>query len=56
MTGESAFKQVARILRQGSYRGDLCIENESLTRFPKKQKRVILKQEADLLKQIARLD
>jgi sugar phosphate isomerase/epimerase len=51
--GDIDFERVAVILRGHNYRGDLCIENESLGRFPKEQRREILKKEADLLRRLA---
>ncbi len=54
--GDIDFGRVARILRQADYRGDLCIENESLHKVPKEQHRDILRREADLLRKIARAD
>jgi sugar phosphate isomerase/epimerase len=51
--GDIDFQKVADILRKHKYAGDLCIENESLERFPKDQRAVILKKEADLLRKLA---
>ena len=51
--GDIDFKRVADILRKADYRGDLCIENESLRRFPKEQRCMILRKEADFLRRIA---
>ncbi len=51
--GDIDFKRVLEILRKADYRGDLCIENESLGRFPKEQRRTILKKEADFLRRLA---
>lgn len=51
--GDIDFARVGRILQKAGYRGDLCIENESLGRFPKEQHRDILKKEADMLRRIA---
>ena len=51
--GDIDFAQVARILSQGGYRGDLCIENESLKRFPKEQRGEILKKEIQFLQRAA---
>lgn len=51
--GDIDFRKVAGILRKAGYRGDLCIEDESLGRLPKDQRRVALKKELDLLHQVA---
>lgn len=51
--GDIDFKRVAAILRKAGYRGDLCIENESLGRAPKEKRGEILKREAGMLRQIA---
>jgi len=51
--GDIDFKKLAAILRKADYKGDLCIENESLGRFPKEQRREILINEAAFLRRIA---
>lgn len=51
--GDIDFKRVAAILRQAGYRGDLCVENESLGRFPEGERAGILKREAELLRKLA---
>jgi len=51
--GDIDFSRVARILRQAGYTGDLCIENESLGRFPANQRGQILKKEIEHLRQAA---
>ena len=51
--GDIDFKRVAEILRKADYTGSLCIENESLRRYDKSQRRGILKKEADFLRRIA---
>ena len=43
--GDIDFKRVAGILRKAGFAGDLCIENESLKRFPEPQRREVLKKE-----------
>jgi sugar phosphate isomerase/epimerase len=53
--GDIDFKKVAAILRKNNYRGDLCIENESLGKFDKAERGKVLKKEADLLHEIARM-
>ena len=44
---------MAKILRQAGYTGDLCIENESLSRFPASQRGEILKKEIEYLRDAA---
>ncbi len=51
--GDIDFKKLAAILRKADYKGDLCIENESLGRFPKEQRKEILTKEAAFLRKIA---
>ncbi len=51
--GDIDFERVAAILRKHGYRGDLCIENESLRRFPPERHREILSREAALLRRLA---
>jgi sugar phosphate isomerase/epimerase len=51
--GDIDFKKLAAILRKASYTGDLCIEDESLGRFPKDERKDILKKEAEFLRKIA---
>ncbi len=50
--GDIDFKRVAGILRKAGYEGDLCVEDESLDRFPKEQHATILRKEADLLRSL----
>jgi sugar phosphate isomerase/epimerase len=51
--GDIDFKKLAAILRKAGYQGDLCIENESLGRFPKEQRKDILTREAAFLRKVA---
>lgn len=51
--GDIDFKRVGGILRAASYTGDLCIENESLGKFPEQQRVEVLKKEIDHLRSIA---
>jgi sugar phosphate isomerase/epimerase len=51
--GDIDFTRVATILREAGYQGDLCIENESLSRFDKGERGAILRREADFLRRIA---
>ena len=52
--GDIDFQRVGKILRAKKFKGDLCIENESLGRFPKEKHREILSKEAALLHKIAK--
>ena len=51
--GDIDFKRVGEILRKNNYAGDLCIENESLERYPKREHRGILEREAGWLHRMA---
>ncbi len=50
--GDIDFKRVVAILKEAGYRGDLCIENESLGKF-KGRVREVLAREVALLKELA---
>jgi sugar phosphate isomerase/epimerase len=50
--GDIDFSRVAAILKKAGYKGDYCIENESLGKFPQAERGAILKKEIDLLKNI----
>jgi len=51
--GDIDFKRVVAILRKAGYSGGLCIENESLGRFPAEKRGEILKREAQVLRKLA---
>ena len=51
--GDIDFTKVAAILKKVGYRGDLCIEDESLGRFPVEERPNILKKEVEFLRKIA---
>jgi len=51
--GDIVFARVAKILRRGGFAGDLCIENESLGRFPTNQRGPILRREIEHLRKAA---
>ncbi|MCL5096069.1 MAG: sugar phosphate isomerase/epimerase [Candidatus Omnitrophica bacterium] len=51
--GDIDFHKVAAILRKANYAGDLCIEDESLSKFPEVQRAAVLKKEADFLRELA---
>jgi sugar phosphate isomerase/epimerase len=48
--GDIDFKRVVQILRQGNYRGDLCVEDESLGKYPEADRGEIVKKEIAFLK------
>jgi len=48
--GDIDFKRVLAVLEKNNYAGDLCIENESLRRFPKEQHQMILAREVAFLR------
>jgi len=48
--GDVDFKRLAGILRKANYTGDLCLEDESLDKFPKDQRAGVLKREIAFLK------
>ena len=52
--GDIDFKRVGTILREAGYTGDLCIENESLGKFPEEQRVEVLKKEIAYLRCVAR--
>lgn len=51
--GDLDFRRIAGILRKAGYHGDLCLENESLRRFPPDEQPGVLKRELDFLKTAA---
>jgi len=51
--GDIDFSRVIGILRKGGYSGDLCIEDESLSKAPAAQRREILAKEVQHLKALA---
>jgi sugar phosphate isomerase/epimerase len=51
--GDLDYQRIVQILRRANYTGDLCLENECLSRFPKEQHPAILKQEVALLRKLA---
>jgi len=51
--GDIDFVRVVKILRQADYQGGLCVENESLGRFPEAERAEILKKEIAFLKGLA---
>jgi len=51
--GDLDFKRIVGILRKANYRGDLCVEDESLGKYPKDEQADILRKEIALLKGLA---
>ncbi len=48
--GDLDFKRIVKILRKANYRGDLCVEDESLGKYPENEQADILRKEIALLK------
>jgi sugar phosphate isomerase/epimerase len=51
--GDLDFKRIVKILRQANYRGDLCIEDESLGKFPEAEQADVMRKEIAMLKKLA---
>jgi sugar phosphate isomerase/epimerase len=50
--GDLDFKRIAAVLRKAGYTGDLCVENESLGRFPESERAGILQKEIAFLRKL----
>ncbi len=50
--GDIDFSKVAEILRKADYRGALCLENETLGKYPENRHVEILKKEIVLLRNL----
>ena len=50
--GDLDFKRIVKILRKANYRGDLCVEDESLGKFPANEQADVLRKEIALLKKL----
>jgi sugar phosphate isomerase/epimerase len=50
--GDIDFRKVAAILRKSGYSGDLCLEDESLEKFPEAERAEVLKKEIAMLKNL----
>ncbi len=48
--GDIDFRRVLNILRQAGYDNDLCVENESLPKFPEDKRAEVLKKEVEFLR------
>ncbi|OHB74743.1 MAG: hypothetical protein A2Z25_15385 [Planctomycetes bacterium RBG_16_55_9] len=51
--GDIDFRKVAVILRRAGYTGDLCLEDESLNKFPEGERADVIRKEIALLRSIA---
>jgi len=51
--GDIDFQKVVAILRRAGYNGDLCVEDESLGKFPEDERADIVKKEIALLKTLS---
>ena len=51
--GDLDFKLIVQILRKANYRGDLCVEDESLGKYPENERADIIRKEIALLKGLA---
>lgn len=50
--GDIDFRKVAAILRRAGYGGDLCLEDESLEKFPENERADVIKKEIALLRNL----
>lgn len=51
--GDIDYRKVVRILRTAGYAGDLCLENECLSKFPASEHGAVLKREIAALRQVS---
>jgi sugar phosphate isomerase/epimerase len=51
--GDLDFKRIVGILRKANYRGDLCVEDESLGKFPESERAEVMRKEIAFLKKLA---
>ncbi len=51
--GDIDFKRIVSILRAANYAGDLCIEDESLGKFPAEERKGVFIKEVEFLKKLA---
>ena len=50
--GDLDFKRIVKTLRKAGYRGDLCVENESLGKYPANEQAEVLRKEIAWLKRL----
>jgi sugar phosphate isomerase/epimerase len=48
--GDIDFKRIVKILRNAGYQGDLCVEDESLGKYPANEQADVLRKEIVMLK------
>jgi len=51
--GDIDFARIIKILRKADYRGDLCVEDESLGKYPASEQADVVRKEIALLKKLA---
>ena len=51
--GDIDFKRIVKILRKAGYQGDLCVEDESLGKYPATEQADVLRKEIAMLKALA---
>jgi len=51
--GDIDFARVIQVLHKANYRGDLCVEDESLGKFPASEQAEVLRKQITLLKKLA---
>ncbi len=51
--GDIDFKRLVAILRKANYRGDLCVEDESLEKYPASDRAEVMRKEIAMLKALA---
>jgi sugar phosphate isomerase/epimerase len=51
--GDIDYKRVVEILRKANYPGDLCVEDESLGKFPEAERAEVVRKEIAMLKKLA---
>jgi len=54
--GDIDFQKVTAILRKANYRGALCLEDESLGKYPEAEQTEVIKREIALLKKLGRME
>jgi len=54
--GDIDFRKVAAILRKANYRGALCLEDESLEKYPEAERTEVLRKEIALLKNLGKME
>jgi sugar phosphate isomerase/epimerase len=54
--GDIDFQKVAAILRKANYRGALCLEDESLGKYPEAEQTEVLKKEIALLENLGKME